>query len=169
MNQFAKNTYERWMVKASSYKEKDLNSYFDKYFSLFVAYNILYNQISEKLFIQKKIKKDRYGRFSDKASATKYITLFIDKSILKDTLCVNSITEIFNLIPAYFNITNNDNKLKSNWETKNDVQSILEILYGIRCNMFHGSKDFKDDQIKLLIPAIKLLEELNKTLYNKLT
>lgn len=36
--------------------------------------------------------------------------------------------------------------------------AVLECLYQIRCNIFHGEKEFAPRQAELLIPAITLLE-----------
>lgn len=77
MNSYAQETYKNWMTKASEYNEDKLSFYFDKYFSLFVAYNILYNENAHNLHKLKKIKKDERGFFSDNKSATEYILLTI--------------------------------------------------------------------------------------------
>lgn len=41
---------------------------------------------------------------------------------------------------------------------KHNLLAVLECLYQIRCNIFHGEKDFAPRQAELLAPAITLLE-----------
>jgi hypothetical protein len=44
----------------------------------------------------------------------------------------------------------------------------LEVLYAIRCNMFHGHKGFEPIQLELLRPTILLLESTINVLYQAL-
>lgn len=48
------------------------------------------------------------------------------------------------------------------------ARGVLEALYAVRCNMFHGRKAFEALQLPLLRPAISLLESTVETLYNEL-
>lgn len=48
------------------------------------------------------------------------------------------------------------------------AEAVLEALYAIRCNMFHGQKGFEVAQLALLRPAIVLLESIVEVLYGAL-
>jgi hypothetical protein len=48
------------------------------------------------------------------------------------------------------------------------AKAVLETLYSIRCNMFHGQKDFQLHQLALLRPAILLLESTTDVLHQAL-
>jgi hypothetical protein len=48
------------------------------------------------------------------------------------------------------------------------AKAVLEALYAIRCNMFHGQKEFDVAQVALLRPAICVLEGTIHVLYDTL-
>jgi len=48
------------------------------------------------------------------------------------------------------------------------AKAVLEALYAIRCNMFHGQKGFQPIQLELLQPAIAVLETTADALYRAL-
>ena len=48
------------------------------------------------------------------------------------------------------------------------AHAVLETLYAIRCNMFHGHKGFEPVQLELLRPAIALLDSTINVLYKAL-
>lgn len=57
--------------------------------------------------------------------------------------------------------------LSNNWYSADvtiKLNSLLETLYALRCNLFHGAKEFGEDQVALLIPAVQALKVLNKGL-----
>jgi len=45
---------------------------------------------------------------------------------------------------------------------------LLEIVYQIRCNTFHGQKRFEESQRQILDPCIRILERLNDMMITKL-
>jgi hypothetical protein len=47
------------------------------------------------------------------------------------------------------------------------VSGLLEIIYGIRCNMVHGEKDFRSNQKRILKPCICVIEKLNDLIIEK--
>ena len=54
-----------------------------------------------------------------------------------------------------------DSELLGAWESRSRnrrAHAVLEALYAIRCNMFHGHKGFDPMQLELLRPAVLLLE-----------
>ncbi len=46
--------------------------------------------------------------------------------------------------------------------------AVLDLLYSVRCNMFHGHKGFQEVQIKLLKPLCVVLKATNEILYERL-
>jgi hypothetical protein len=48
------------------------------------------------------------------------------------------------------------------------AHAVLEVLYAIRCNMFHGHKGFEPIQLELLRPAVLLLQSTINVLYRAL-
>jgi hypothetical protein len=48
------------------------------------------------------------------------------------------------------------------------AKAVLEALYAVRCNMFHGRKGFRPIRLELLQPAIVVLENTAEALYRAL-
>ena len=48
------------------------------------------------------------------------------------------------------------------------AEAILDLLYSVRCNMFHGHKGFEGVQVDLLKPLCVVLKATNEILYEKL-
>jgi hypothetical protein len=48
------------------------------------------------------------------------------------------------------------------------INAITDIIYSVRCNIFHGQKQFKENQLSVLKPVTILLEKLVNLLFNKL-
>ena len=49
------------------------------------------------------------------------------------------------------------------------ARAILDFIYSIRCNMFHGHKGFNEVQVEILRPAIIILQRIIRLLYDKLS
>lgn len=184
-----KDFYDRWVIKCNSY-EDSLSDLFDKYFSLFVIYNRLYNEITaifenngtldilrEDGSIDKKPKRVR-----DNQAATVCVAKYLSEnentviSTLYDEIA--AFTEI--LQKGNFNIVlyngipqkERDKNLLKNLENSNNylnLLGLLGILYNLRCNLFHGQKQFSEIQKMVMIPAVTALEKINKTLIQKMT
>lgn len=48
------------------------------------------------------------------------------------------------------------------------IDGLLEIIYGVRCNMFHGEKAFDGSQKQILKPCIHVIEKLNDLIIEKI-
>ena len=144
---------QRWIDKAKSNSDKTLISEIDKFFSLYISYNILYSLISNK-------------KNGDKCSAVHVIAKYIRDNNIKSFANHNiNILEMLKPIREHiiFHIygETRDFELIENIDNNIDLEeSVLDILYGIRCNMFHGEKDLTENQLLLLSPANKILETL---------
>jgi len=181
--------YTRWLQKAEEYHSQNLQDCFDKFFTLYVAYNRLYFELA--ISYVKRKGEARNGEkakyISDSKSAKDYIITFIGagtllRSITSDALCVNALSSIINLLKQrVFAIkldqftrersVEADSKLIEKLESNsayNKTYAILDIIYSIRCNMFHGQKGYENVQTKILVPVITLLEKVMKLLYDKM-
>ena len=50
-------------------------------------------------------------------------------------------------------------KLRSDNENVKAI-AILEVIYFVRCNLIHGHKQYAEYQQKLLLPLVRILNEL---------
>ncbi len=51
---------------------------------------------------------------------------------------------------------------------KKKVKAVLDLIYSVRCNMFHGNKQFVQVQVDLLQPLTVILRCIIVELYSKL-
>lgn len=154
---------DEWQVKAKSETDP-----FDKYVSMFIAYNIFYN-----LYAKKKSgnnKTDFSQRDSHRATAT--------TSLIKaDQLLVSlepDLREYVSIIPVfreeYWPRQNSSRNvpiaqtLKASFrdrDAENTIDLLIKWLYKVRCNLVHGEKSYKDgNQRRLLEISTKLLDKI---------
>lgn len=149
------NFIQRWLDKASRYENEKLEDYFDRFFSVFVLYNFLYCLINEQ---------NGYNKKKDSEAAVyvakKYLgasKIYEDESLKADAL---RIKELINEGSFYIRDSVWDKskikKIESN-DPEQWSKGILEIVYKIRCNTFHGSKSFSEDQKVILQPCINII------------
>lgn len=151
---------KRWFEKSKNYTDKEnIVNVMDKFFSLYVAYNAFYSQFSEK------------NKNDDRSCATTRMAEYLKRNRI--TVLNDFEAEIYRMIKPVeddeFYIYGNDNKddfkndaviiLKIK-EDINNYGAILNFIYGIRCNMFHGEKQIIGEQIKLLDPPNIIMEKL---------
>ncbi len=92
----------------------------------------------------------------------------IEKLVQKLDREANNLIDVIEI--NHFSVISNADKnpeLKKNWandNSQNKIQSLLQTLYYMRCNLFHGAKEFSNRQVALLTPAYKCLEILNNTI-----
>lgn len=161
---------ERWLQKAAHYDDQTLDGAFDKFFSVFVAFNRLYSHVCL-----------RSGRVikGDRNQATRGFVSIVGSqrllAALGDSGGPQDLTTLADLIapggPFYLisdGITDQPD-VSRNREVHQRLQSpsaatrataVLEYLYLVRCNMFHGSKDFDNRQLQIIQPATRCLERI---------
>jgi hypothetical protein len=179
--------YQRWLQKAEAYQSQNLQDCFDKFFTLYVAYNRLYFELGISYVKLKARNRESIKNISDRKSAKDYIISFLRartlmQCILSDESCIHAVDSITNLLEqGVFAIKLNEStrerdveadrilvkKLKST-SAHDKVYAILDIIYSIRCNMFHGQKGYEPIQIELLIPVTILLKKVMNLLYEKM-
>ncbi len=172
----------RWLEKADKYTNDTTEEVFDKFFSLYVVYNAIYTEATSEL-------KEKNSKVStrDRQSATENIPVYIGQDKLFNALQImkpdiDKIVELIGNSTFHISInrkdftadTEEDNKnlsaIKNNTVTtsktgqKKHNEAVLSLIYGTRCNMFHGSKSFEPIQEPLLIPMNNILEMIIKEL-----
>lgn len=187
MNQQLQEFCRRWMLKADEAEGDNIKNMFDKFFSLFVVYNRLYVEATLILNNQGDLNLNPDSSFPDKNASTAYLLQYYGCRELKNQLeTKNYYTEHFNSLKniiqnRLFNVclnpvTGNSNREKdllllSNLNSNNcneQMLGVLEFIYQVRCNMFHGRKGYEPVQELLLEPTLFFLNEITNLLFEKL-
>ncbi|MCZ2903224.1 hypothetical protein [Burkholderia thailandensis] len=165
---------DRWISKADSYKTDNLEDLFDRFFTLFVAYNRLYSASAE---LHRATLDPRLGQIAqgDRREATTVMARLIQQSRFSDIVKENpaiaesceTISELLLNRRFFLHSVRNtrepdharDERLAEGLQ-RHSILAVLECLYQIRCNIFHGEKEFAPRQAQLLAPAIVLLEAI---------
>lgn len=165
---------ERWIDKADAYRSNDLEDLFDRFFTLFVAYNRFYSAAAE---LHRATLDPRQAQLllGDRREATTVMARLIRQSRFANAMnetpaiaaaCQTISTLLHNHHFFLHSIRGTkepdlarDAKLAYGLG-KHSLMSVLECLYQIRCNIFHGEKEFAPRQAELLAPAITLLEAI---------
>lgn len=158
----------RWRAKGHQYNMNNLTDCFDGFFTAFVLYNLLYNLVCAR-------NESDYPYDKDEDRATKAPKKFIGADIIAADAEIrgnaNIIKGLIENGAFYIRETTWDCarivKLNSN-DPEQWSKGILEIVYKIRCNTFHGQKSFSQSQKDILIPCIKILQRLNDMMIEKL-
>ena len=157
----------RWKSKISHMQQNknEKNYVFDRFICEFIIYSALVNVI----------KPQAHKSFHDFKYSTNIMAKFIaermeDNFMLKLSNPVNDLISIIE--SKQFSVVSSNGKnpeLKNNWnsnESFTQLGALLETLYYLRCNLFHGEKEFSNDQIGLLKPAYQCLSHINKEILN---
>lgn len=179
--------YREWLGKADSYQEETLSSSFNKAFSLFTLYNKLYAEATFTLARDGEIRLDERRGFPDRKGATEYAPQYLVHENLLDLLtndpvCEEAVSELIEHIENerfYIKLSmlhgerqpGLDRQLAQRMrstEVKEKIEAILDLIYSVRCNMFHGNKQFDQVQVDLLKPVTIILRKVVVGLYSKL-
>ncbi len=165
---------DRWIDKAEAYRSNDLEDLFDRFFTLFVAYNRFYSAAAE---LHRATLDARQATLlqGDRREATTVMARLIGQSrffnAMKENPTISAACETISslLHGRHFFLHSvrgtkepdlaRDAKLADGLH-KHSLLAVLECLYQIRCNIFHGEKEFAPRQAELLVPAITLLEAI---------
>lgn len=165
---------DRWIGKAEAYRSNDLEDLFDRFFTLFVAYNRFYSAAAE-MYRKTLDARQATMRQGDRQEATTIMARLIGQPRLSDAIqetpAVGYSCEIIaGLLENRQFFLHSDRGTKepdlardaklADGLRKRTVLAVLQCLYQIRCNIFHGEKEFAPRQAQLLIPAITLLEAI---------
>ena len=162
---------ERWRQKGLQYPLNDCPSnYFDRFITGFILFNCLYNELNRNLCVG-------FSQNEDKKKAILVARIFLTSdAIYREKTIRNNGDEILRLIKAEeFFIWDKKSDCKHPaviqlGSSKSDewVAGLLKIIYGVRCNMFHGEKDFPGNQKPFLTPCIYIVEKMNDMVIAKL-
>lgn len=165
---------ERWINKAEAYRSEDLEDLFDRFFTLFVAFNRIYSAAAEMRrdglppHLANKLRGDRQ-------EATAVMARLITQARFTDAIgrqptIADACQAISMLLQDHRFFLHSfrhigrpdlarDTRLADGLRACG-LMAVLECLYQIRCNIFHGEKEFAPRQAELLIPANILLETI---------
>lgn len=175
---------QRWINKADNIQGEDMNVLFDKFFSLYIVYNKLYTEVTHTLSNEGKINLNNGGSFPDQNAATSYVIQYLGCNNLRERIegeenMTNNFEALEMILEHHlFNIclnpvTGHPNhrkdrellaKIRSN-SCNEKFTSILEFIYQVRCNMFHGRKGYEPVQEIVLQPVVQILDKVVKVLF----
>jgi hypothetical protein len=174
----------RWLAKADDYPDCDTNlaHAFDRFFTLFVVYNRLYAEATYRLGQRGRITLTR--RFPDAEASQEFVVQYLTASALLRAIDHQrgaDVTTIRDLLQqGRFALKLDPPDFRPNRDLDLDLSrrlgsrgnqracAVLETLYCIRCNIFHGQKGFHQEQLELLAPASRLLLVVIEALYQGL-
>jgi hypothetical protein len=178
---------QRWLCKADeSQKSGSLSGCFDAFFSYFVTFNRLYGTAYIDLLNKKGGAKTPNDYIPDRKASTTFTAQYIGQSELVsaiegDQACADALSRIASFIQEgrfYFKLgpqgqrqPEEDQKLLTKLISKTPslrAKGILEVIYSIRCNMFHGHKGFDQVQTEVLIPTNIILRKVIELLLAEL-
>lgn len=187
--------YRHWSEKANDYSDlnSDHGAAFDRFFALFIIYNRLYAQATFELAQQGRpgvaIKNDW---FPDGKAAKEYVHEYLGRENMIDLIeadepsreAIQSVISFLDAHPPFgprFGIKldmiyglpcrGRDlellRKLRSARRHERGA-AVLDFLYSVRCNLFHGHKDFEPVQVDVMGPANTLLSRMIEILFDRL-
>lgn len=158
----------RWRNKSMGYNYTHVADCFDGFFTAFVLYNFLYDLICE-------YDPTHYPQPGDKKRATEVVLSFLgSNAIATNSHLRRSADSIRQLVEngTFYLRGNVWDAEKVSGLASNDsgiwANALLQILYQIRCNTFHGRKSFQAEQKSILVPSIEVLEALNDMLMDRI-
>jgi hypothetical protein len=168
-----------WIHKAGQYSTSDIRECFDKFFTLYVAFNRIYAEATFTLDRRGQISIKKRDSFPDPAAATGHFLQFVTAEYLvseisSDASSRQALQRLISVLKGdsfYVKLhkvtgeaqPQEDKKLLENFESNSSAakgRAILETIYSLRCNMFHGQKSFHQVQLQILVPVISLLERV---------
>lgn len=184
LNDTLRSFCQGWIDKAQPYNVEETSECFDKFFTLFVAYNALYAEVARQLIDDNQI---RSNEDTDRASATKHVPRYYGYKKLAECLkndpttktAIDTFVKLVEEKRFYFNSKKSSVELNhkddmrfirkiKNGTDQEFCESVLVFLYLARCNMFHGSKEFHQHQKNVLKPMIVILNKLVLALFEEL-
>ena len=166
---------ERWLAKAALCDSTSVDGAFDRFFSLFVAFNRLYSDLAA-----------HSGRHGDRWQATTGFLRNVGTAELHRALEAGGGHDLRILagligpnggfyVAAQQNADAPDmgrnQRLYASLRRGSPFQRVkaaLDYLYLVRCNMFHGHKDFDYAQLQIIQPSARCLERVVRAGLEKL-
>lgn len=175
-----------WNDKCLNYKGGRLSDYYDIFFSRFVTFNSLYNTViySKERFGLLEMKIGKRNKIIERSDKEKAINLMAKQFSPSDLCLLFQKSEVITNVNKLINIFDSKRfviihksgqqvpeddllllaKLKHK-DKRQKILGILELLYNVRCNLFHGSKGYEHEQIELLEPLNEIIFSIVLLLY----
>lgn len=176
-----------WLAKAEQIQYTCLDSYFDKFFTLFVVFNRLYAEATFILWRRGDIHIADDRPLPDKKSATEYISDYLGDTTLIEGLdsdththaalaCIITLLEQERFYIRLHTPSGDRQRVKDlhllaelkSADPRIKAVAVLKTIYYIRCNMFHGHKEFHEVQIDILSPIIVIMRKVIELLWAKI-
>lgn len=175
--------YNNHRQKAAVYDTELFMQLYDKYLSVYTCYNMLFSEIPAVL-------KARGEAITMQENETNKATLILEQYLTAQTIwqtlqangLEKNITALKDVMEGdYFNIKlNHEGKPQKNQDAllldglkselpAEKVKSVLKMIYYVRCNMSHGSKDIAEYQRFLLEPLLNIMIAICDRLFSRLT
>jgi len=187
VNSEFKHFIQSWQEKADGIEPTDIDGCFDRFFTLYVIYNRLYAEATFILARGGQPDLSKRTSFPDKCAATRYVSQYLKSTVILAGIqdsneSKRALEKIIGLVDegAFFirlDMVTGDSQREEDLKLLDALKSgdrckkataILETIYAIRCNMFHGHKGFHAVQKELLVPVIVLLEKIIELLWDKI-
>lgn len=171
---------DEWLTRAEQCNVDSIDGCYDKFFTLFVVFNRLYAEATFELARRGEVTIKQNRSLPDQKGATEYTLRFVGQTKMDDLLENDlsiAIAELASLIESeafYIKLSSPEGdrqrdkdldllrRLRARGETK--ALAVLEMLYSVRCNLFHGHKAFQPVQGELLRPVILVLSSVIRAL-----
>jgi len=183
----------RWLRKSERYRGPELSHCFDRFFTLYVVYNRGYDEAARFVLLDHpaafplwRIRGRREepaiaSKIPERIRATTGVCAFCGASLRSDVLARTDVQEALRnleapIVQGRFYITANrhtgipDREADRNafHEVRNGrLFGLLGILYQLRCNLFHGQKEYHGMQQAILEPANVVLDRITRHLVEK--
>lgn len=183
--------HANWRAKADAYANGTLGGAFDRFFTLFVIYNRLYAEATFNLARSGQLKLGNRTSFPDRAGATGHVAQFLGAEAVIESLeskpesaaAIQSVIALLSgpvgghRFAVRLDMIYGNPQPAADLELLNKFRSqsrgerglaVLEFLYAVRCNLFHGHKSFEPVQIEIMRPANVLLDCIIELLFSRL-
>ena len=159
---------DRWRAKAQLYRGAEVADWFDKFFSLWVLFNALYTEVAWRT--------GNAGMADSVAGQDNLLQYLGGRAFIEafeaNPAALAAVADIQTFLTGhvyYFKLDRatgarqpaEDERLLRDFQSNGSNgqgKAILEALYSVRCNLFHGHKGFDPGQVDLLRPMTVILE-----------
>lgn len=174
-----------WTDKAAQYSNESIDGCYDKFFTLFVVFNRLYAEATFELARRNQITLTHNKTLPDRKGATDYCLKIIGVTRFQELFNSKLVKHVERLILLIeqekfyikLSIPNGERQREKDLELLSHLRStnkkrllaLLDFVYSVRCNLFHGHKCFQPAQVELLRPTNVILAEINILLRQRLS
>lgn len=184
--------YDNWRRKAGEYVgDDDIRAAFDRFFTLWVIYNRLYAEATFHRARTGHLNLANRRSFPDAEAAKIYVRQYLGAANMiglleGDPTCTEAIQAVIRLLEGPVNgrqFAIKLHMLDGSHQRDEDVNllrkfrsrsrderaaAVLEFLYAVRVNLFHGHKSFRPIQMEVMRPANVLLVRIVDILFERL-